>query len=35
MIYRDQQSGVEEWMSFFDDPDGNTLSIMARVAPAA
>jgi len=35
MIYRDDTSGVEEWMAFFDDPDGNTLAIMARVAPAA
>ena len=32
MIYRDDQSGTEEWMAFFDDPDGNTLAIMARVA---
>lgn len=34
MIYRDDDTGVEEWMAFFDDPDGNTLAIMARVAPA-
>jgi DNA-binding CsgD family transcriptional regulator/catechol 2,3-dioxygenase-like lactoylglutathione lyase family enzyme len=31
MIYKDEQSGVEEWMAFFDDPDGNTLAVMARV----
>ncbi len=35
MIYRDDQTGAEEWMAFFDDPDGNTLAIMARVAPSA
>ena len=32
MIYKDPDSGVEEWMAFFDDPDGSTLSLMARVA---
>ncbi len=25
--------GTEEWMAFFDDPDGNALALMARVAP--
>ena len=35
MIYKDDSSGVEEWMAFFDDPDGNTLAVMARVAPDA
>lgn len=34
MIYRDDTTGVEEWMAFFEDPDGNTLAIMSRVAPA-
>jgi DNA-binding CsgD family transcriptional regulator/catechol 2,3-dioxygenase-like lactoylglutathione lyase family enzyme len=34
MIYKDDTSGVEEWMAFFEDPDGNTLAVMARVAPA-
>ena len=34
MIFKDDQSGVEEWMAFFDDPDGNMLAIMARVSPA-
>ena len=24
--------GTEEWMAFFDDPEGNTLALMARVA---
>jgi DNA-binding CsgD family transcriptional regulator len=35
MIYKDDTTGVEEWMAFFDDPDGNMLSIMARVGPEA
>jgi DNA-binding CsgD family transcriptional regulator/catechol 2,3-dioxygenase-like lactoylglutathione lyase family enzyme len=25
--------GTEEWMAFFDDPEGNTLALMARVPP--
>lgn len=33
LIYKDADSGVEEWMAFFDDPDGNTLALMARVSP--
>jgi catechol 2,3-dioxygenase-like lactoylglutathione lyase family enzyme len=32
-IYSDDETGVEEWMAFFDDPDGNTLAIMSRVHP--
>jgi catechol 2,3-dioxygenase-like lactoylglutathione lyase family enzyme len=32
MIYRDDATGTEEWMAFFEDPDGNTLAIMARVS---
>ena len=35
MIYKHADTGVEEWMTFFDDPDGNTLALMSRVAPAA
>ena len=35
MIYKDDASGVEEWMAFFDDPDANMLALMARVSPAA
>lgn len=31
-VYTDA-SGVEEWMMFFEDPDGNTLAATARVAP--
>ncbi len=34
MIYRDDATGLEEWMAFFDDPDGNTLAIMARAGGA-
>jgi catechol 2,3-dioxygenase-like lactoylglutathione lyase family enzyme len=34
MIFKDDNTGVEEWMAFFDDPDGNTHAVMARVAPA-
>jgi DNA-binding CsgD family transcriptional regulator/catechol 2,3-dioxygenase-like lactoylglutathione lyase family enzyme len=36
-IYKDDTTGVEDWMAFFDDPDGNMLAIMAHVAaePAA
>ena len=30
LIHR-HESGVEEWMAFFDDPDGNTLALMAQV----
>jgi methylmalonyl-CoA/ethylmalonyl-CoA epimerase len=26
--------GTEEWMAFFDDPDGNALALMSRVPPA-
>lgn len=30
MIFR-HESGMEEWMAFFDDPDGHPLAIMAQV----
>lgn len=30
LIYR-HEKGVEEWMAFFHDPDGQTLAIMAQV----
>jgi DNA-binding CsgD family transcriptional regulator/extradiol dioxygenase family protein len=33
MIFKDDTTGVEEWMAFFDDPDGNMLAITSRVAP--
>jgi catechol 2,3-dioxygenase-like lactoylglutathione lyase family enzyme/DNA-binding CsgD family transcriptional regulator len=35
LIYEDDETHVEEWMAFFDDPDGNTLALMARVQPGA
>ena len=34
MIYRDDATGVEEWMAFFEDPDGNMLAVMARSKPS-
>lgn len=33
MIYKDDATGLEEWFSFFEDPDGNTLALLARVTP--
>ena len=35
LIHRDEATGTEEWMTFFDDPDGNMLALMARVPAAA
>ena len=32
MIFK-HPSGVEEWMAFFNDPDGHPLAIMAQVEP--
>lgn len=34
VIYTDDATGVEEWMTFFEDGEGNTLALMCRVAPA-
>jgi catechol 2,3-dioxygenase-like lactoylglutathione lyase family enzyme len=34
MIYKDADTGVEEWFAFFDDPDANTLALLARVGAA-
>lgn len=34
VIHR-HDDGTEEWMAFFDDPDSNTLAIMARVGGSA
>jgi catechol 2,3-dioxygenase-like lactoylglutathione lyase family enzyme len=31
VIHRDEAVGTEEWMAFFEDPDGNTLALMSRV----
>ncbi len=33
VIYTDDATGSEEWMAFFEDPDGNALALMSRVAP--
>ena len=35
LIHRHEDSGVEEWMAFFEDPEGNTLALMSKVAPSA
>jgi catechol 2,3-dioxygenase-like lactoylglutathione lyase family enzyme/DNA-binding CsgD family transcriptional regulator len=32
MIHR-HQSGMEEWMAFFEDPDGRPLALMSQVTP--
>ena len=34
VIYTDDATGAEEWMSFFEDGEGNTLALMSRVVPA-
>ncbi len=31
VIYTDDATGTEEWMAFFEDPDGNALALMSRV----
>jgi len=31
VIYTDDATGAEEWMGFFEDPDGNVLALMSRV----
>lgn len=31
LIYEDDGTGTEEWMAFFEDPDGNMLALMSRV----
>lgn len=33
MIYTDDRTGIEEWMTFFSDGEGNTLALMSRAAP--
>jgi hypothetical protein len=30
LIHRHAESGIEEWMAFFEDSEGNTLAIMSR-----
>ncbi len=32
VIYTDEVTGSEEWMTFFEDSEGNTLALMSRVA---
>lgn len=34
LIHR-HEDGLEEWMAFFDDPDGQPLALMSQVRPAA
>ncbi len=31
VIYTDDATSMEEWMAFFEDPDGNVLALMSRV----
>ena len=33
VIYTDEATGVEEWMTFFEDGEGNTLALMSRLGP--
>ena len=35
VIYTDEATGTEEWMTFFEDGEGNTLALMSRVAPSS
>ena len=35
LIFIDDETGVEEWLAFFEDSEGNMLAITSRVAPAA
>ena len=35
VIYTDDSTGVEEWMTFFHDGEGNTLALMSRVRPSS
>ncbi len=35
VIYTDDATGVEEWMTFFEDGEGNTLALMSRVSPSS
>ncbi len=34
LIHR-HESGVEEWMAFFEDPDGKVLALMSQVKPVS
>lgn len=33
LIHRDEATGEETWMAFFDDPDGNILALTSRIKP--
>ncbi len=33
VIYTVEATGIEEWMTFFEDGEGNTLALMSRVPP--
>ena len=35
VIYTDEATGTEEWMTFFEDGEGNTLALMSRVEPSS
>jgi predicted enzyme related to lactoylglutathione lyase len=35
LIYTDDQTGVEEWMAFFEDGEGNMLALMSQVSPVS
>lgn len=34
-IYTDEAAGVQEWMAFFEDTEGNTLALLSRVPVAS
>jgi predicted enzyme related to lactoylglutathione lyase len=34
-IFTDDATGIEEWLAFFEDSEGNMLAITSRVAPPA
>ena len=33
VIFTEPATGTEEWLAFFEDPDGNGLALMSRVTP--
>ena len=35
MIFRHDDTGIEEWLAFFEDGEGNMLALTSRVAGAA
>ncbi len=34
LIHREESTGEETWMAFFEDPDGNVLALSSRVTPS-